>query len=383
MVARLSPRILSLQSQSRDPICVYINSRGGYPRYAESLLNLLNLSNQDMAEPCWIITVVTLHAGSAAADLLASGDYSIAFPESTILHHGVRRIDDTPSTLESTSQLSEVLRISNAMYAMKLGRKIEKRFTFRFFSVRNEFAALREKKNQPNLTDCECFTEIIREKLSPDAITVLDKAVNRNERYRKLINSVFEQKGNDLSKAESTLQVQAHILRAILDVEVADAGTTGMTDFRVGGLRRLVDDFYLLNEYLTGSTDWRLDQWCKQMGRLCLTDEQGEEIDALPDEQEREKRILAIGKPILKPMLSFFIALCHALQEGENELNATDAFWLGLVDEVVGDEDLWNLRLMYEFTPDPEEAEPNEETVPVPEKAEEVLQAAGAGAGTS
>jgi hypothetical protein len=55
-------------------------------------------------------------------------------------------------------------------------------------------------------------------------------------------------------------------------------------------------------------------------------------------------------------MISFFVALCHALQEGENELTAIDAYWLGLVDEVVG-ENLWTIRIMEEFTPDPEDGE--------------------------
>jgi len=63
-------------------------------------------------------------------------------------------------------------------------------------------------------------------------------------------------------------------------------------------------------------------------------------------------------------MIAFFIALCHALQEGENELTAIDAYWLGLVDEVVG-EHLWTIRLMEEFEPDPpEEQSRNGDTDP-------------------
>jgi hypothetical protein len=32
------------------------------------------------------------------------------------------------------------------------------------------------------------------------------------------------------------------------------------------------------------------------------------------------------------PFSSFFVALCHALQQSENKLTAIDAFWLGLID---------------------------------------------------
>jgi ATP-dependent protease ClpP protease subunit len=353
MVARLTPRILTLQNESRDPICVYINSPGGFPRCAEALLNLLRLSNQDIADPCRIITAVTVQAASAAADLLASGDYAIAFPKSTILHHGIRQSSGTPSTLESTGRLNEILRINNSLYAMQLAQKSDDRFTFRFYSVRDEFASLREKNGNPNLSDYECFVQVIEEKLSPDAKKIFGKAVKRAERYKALISSVAG--GSGWNEAESPLQVQAVIIKAIVDFEVGGADGTETPDFRIGGMRRLADDFYLLNEYLTGNTNQKLDAWCTTLGRMFLSPEQQAEIDGIANEADRLKRLVEINKPILQPMLSFFIALCHALQEGENELTATDAYWLGLVDEVVGDDNLWNLRLLYEFEDDSEE----------------------------
>ena len=53
----------------------------------------------------------------------------------------------------------------------------------------------------------------------------------------------------------------------------------------------------------------------------------------------------------MEPLSSFFVALCDALQEGENELTAIDAYWLGLVVEVFG-EQLWSLRAFEEYKPD-------------------------------
>jgi len=355
LVAQLTPRILRLQADGREPICVYINSPGGSPRSAEALLNLLRLSNQDIAEPCRIITAVTVQAASAAADLLASGDYAIAFPKGTILHHGLRQLSGAPSTLESTGRLNDFLRISNSMYAMQLAKRTEDRFTFRFYSVRNEFASVRDAKVDPSLSDYECFVQVIREKLSPDAKKIFEKAVKRAERYKALITSVAG--GTGLAEAETPAQIQAVIIKAIVDFEVSTASGPEAQDFLLGGMRRLAEDFYLLNEYIT-NTSQKLDEWCKTLGRLFLTSEQETEIEGITDSEERSNRLVEINKPILQPMLSFFIALCHALQEGENELTATDAYWLGLVDEVVG-EDLWNLRLLYEFEDDPEEkAEP-------------------------
>lgn len=353
MVARLTPRILTLQNESREPICVYINSRGGFPYCAENLLNLLRLSNQDIEEPCRIITAVTVLAGSAAADLLASGDYAIAFPDSKIVHHGIRQSTEAPSTLESTARLNEQLRISNSIYAMQLAKRSDDRFTFRFYSVRDEFASVKERMGDPTLSDYDCFIQVIQEKLSSAAKIIFSKAIKRAERYKALISSVASSSG--FSDAVTPTQIQAAIIKAIVDYEVSPANSAETQDFRFGGMRQLAEDFYLLNEYLTGNNNPKLDDWCKTFGRLFLSPEQQTEIDGITDEDERQKKLVEINKPTLQPMLSYFIALCHALQEGENELTATDAYWLGLVDEVVGNSDLWNFRLLYEYQDDVKE----------------------------
>jgi hypothetical protein len=238
---------------------------------------------------------------------------------------------------------------------MQLAQKIENRFTFRYFSVRDEFAALRLSKSDPEMTDLSCFIFIIREKLSKDAKQIWDKAIARNRRYVDLINSATE-KNAQISETQTPLQFQSVLINAIVDFEIKESEAK---DFRFGGMRRLVDDFYLLDEALSSNVGKRLEKWCKSFGKLVLSKEQQDEIESIVEEEARQEKLVEIGRPILQPMIAFFIALCHALQEGENELTAIDAYWLGLVDEVVG-EDLWTIRLMEEFEPDPpEEAAPD------------------------
>ena len=361
LVTKLTPRILLLQHKSRDPITVYIDSPGGLVSSAETILRLLNLSDQDQADSCEIITAVTSQAASAAADLLSSGDYAVAFPTSTILHHGVRQMDKNPSTLESASMLSETLRLSNDIYANQLAQKIEDRFTYRYLLARAEFDELRETKGSPNLSELDCFIEYIEGKLSQGAKKLWTKAKNRHERYRALFASVTQSR-EKLSAIETPLAFEAEIIKSIVDFEVNSNDPGDFRSFRFRGMRRLVDDFFLVNEYLTSTTSQRLAKWCTSFGKLILTEEQETEIEAISDDEQREKRLNEIGAPILQPILSFFGALCHALQEGENEFTATDAYWLGLVDEVLG-LDLWTIRSMEEFVADPsEETEEHEQT---------------------
>jgi ATP-dependent protease ClpP protease subunit len=89
LIDRLTPQITNLLYLDRDPITVYIDSNGGSTAASELILRQLRATNQDMADPCRLITVVTSTAASAAADLLTSGDYAIAYPGSSIFYHGL------------------------------------------------------------------------------------------------------------------------------------------------------------------------------------------------------------------------------------------------------------------------------------------------------
>ena len=359
IVTQLTPRILLLQKKNRDPITVYIDSRGGDPRSVDSLLRLLNLTDQSASDPCWIITVVTNRASSAAADLLSSGDYAIAFPSTTILHHGVRTVETDPLTLETTSLIGEFLRLRNDAYAMQLAQKIESRFSFRFVTVRQEFDELRVKKSSPAMSELDCFIAAIEEKLSDRAKKLWKKAIQRQGRYHDLIATVVKNNQDRGSNAQpkTLAEIQADIIKAIVDFEVVNNNSEPDWSFRTGGLGRVVDDFFLVNEYIVNNNHDRLKEWCTSFGKWTLAPDQITAVDAITDEDARLEKTIELVRPILQPVWTFFVALCHALQEGENTLTAMDAYWLGLIDEVIGEDDLMTIRALNEYEDDPPDAE--------------------------
>jgi ATP-dependent protease ClpP protease subunit len=352
LVYRLTPRIVSLQAQERSPITVYIDSPGGNVAHMESLWRLLTAANQDSSLPCRVITVVTSRAASAAADLLSSGDYAIALPQSTILYHGVRTFRETPLTVETTSILTEILRLTNETYAMELVRKIESRFMFRFLLAKNRFDEIRSELKKRKLTDTECFLAVISEGLSDRARKLFETARERHGRYEALLKIA---KSGKNTKHKRPAKLEAARIKAIVDFEAGNNKGDKNWSFQGGGLARVTDDFFLLNEHLTNAQGDRLNRLCAQWGRFSLAKEDQEEIDRLPEEQKTGRLIQKV-RPKLEPLWAFFVALCHALQEGENELTATDAYWLGLIDEVIGESDLPSLRVFVEFTPDPPES---------------------------
>jgi ATP-dependent protease ClpP protease subunit len=355
LVSRLTPTILKLQ-KTRQPITVYIaNSPGGVIANMESLLRLLRSPDQNFSGPCRIITVVTRRAASAAADLLCSGDYAIAYPDSIIHYHGGRLYEETALTKERTTLLAEMLRFTTDYYAWDLARKIEGRFRLLFLISRGQFAEVRAK-NHATMSDFECFLDIIMSKLTDKGKKVCEAARDRYKRYETLLNKIPRTKK---SKKRIAL-LEAEQIKVILDFELEVNKKKADWTFRYGGLSRVTEDFHLLTEYLEGRQNERLGHWCSDFAKFAISSAEKSSIDAIPDQEKRNKKIIKLVQPVIEPVWSFFIALCHALQEGENELTAKDAYWLGLIDEVLGEQDMFARRLIAEYEPDPPPAPPPE-----------------------
>ena len=356
LLSRVTPQILKLQTANRDPITVYIDSGGGNVRVMEKLLRALKLSDQDSSEPCHIITAVTNRAASAAADLLSSGDYAIAYPHTAILYHGIRTQENDPLTVESTSILSNILRRSNDIYAVQLARKIDDRFSYRFLIARNGFQEIRDKAADQQMSDLECFIDFIDGKLSTEAKKVWRRTKERHARYRDLFDTVLKRVKGNFAKM-SMAQAEGIAIKAIVEFECKANKGDANWSFRGGGMERLNEDFFLFNEYLSDLGGGRTKRWSTDFGKMLLPADAVDELDGIADEKERNQKLAEKAGPILEPLASFFAALCHALQEGENELTATDAYWLGLIDEVVGEDHLLCLRHFEENPPKNEEEE--------------------------
>jgi ATP-dependent protease ClpP protease subunit len=355
MLSRLTPQIIKLQHASRSPITVYINSPGGQAEVMQSILRTLKLTDQDATGPCDIITVVTVKASSAAADLLSAGDYCIAYPNSKVLYHGVRMQSILPVlqpfTAERTSLLAHFLRLTNDSYAMDLARKAEHRFLLRFILMRPEFPTFVAAHPQKTLSEFDCFLGVLSEKLSANAQRVLSKAQARYARYAPLLKKLT--KANNKQGPNLPATIEADRIKAIVDFELSQNKSDVNWTFKDGGgLSRLVEDFYLIAEYIDTQESERLKHWCLNLGRMSLSKEDTAELDKIPDEKTRNEKLIEKVRPPTQPVLMFFVALCHALQEEDNELTATDAYWFGLVDEVWGNTSLFNGRLFEEFVPD-------------------------------
>jgi hypothetical protein len=171
-------------------------------------------------------------------------------------------------------------------------------------------------------------------------------------------HTAFRKKG--VGEHKRMAQAEAAVIKKIIDFEVSSHKNDPDWRFGSGGLSRLNDDFFLLNEYIQSSLSDQFESVCERWGHFALTPEEETELAKIVDGNARREARLAKVRPHFEPLFSFLVALCHALQEGErNYLTALDAYWLGLIDEVVG-ETLQSPRLLSEFKPEPS-TEPNTE----------------------
>jgi ATP-dependent protease ClpP protease subunit len=364
LVNSLTPQILKLRKQSDEPITVYIDSDGGYTTLSETLYNLLEAPDAD-GRRCPIVTVVTGIAASAAADFLACGHYVIAYPHATVYFHGTRR-EAKRLTMESAETTAKLLRSANEMAAMDLAGSIVGRSIFIYTTLEGVFEEIR--KENPGLTDVECFSRALHLRLSSRADALPINALSRYNEVQELSDVVFGK--IKVAAGDHPTKTERSILKAIIDYEYRNIKTDPDWSFTDDNIDRIVQDFRIIKDFHVGAHTAILEPLAKKFGKFFLSDEDKKtfKTTTFTDNDEREKWLQQRAEPKLQPLWYFIVSVCRLLQQKENPLTGLDAYWLGIVNEVVGN-NLPSLRQVVEWEkapskPTPESGPPTASTQP-------------------
>jgi hypothetical protein len=206
------------------------------------------------------------------------------------------------------------------------------------------------------VTDIDCFIGLILERLSRGGVEVVKRAQERNERYDALVEHVARtvRRSRIFQNPKRTADSEAVVIKSIIDFEKSKNKDEHWT-YASGGLRQTMNDFLLVREYLDIYDGDHLRRLCDNWGLHFLSLDEREELKGVEDEKLRTNSMYERVKPRLRPLWLFFVALCYSLQDEDHTLSATDTFWLGLVDEVIGGSpDLFPFRLLIEDMPDPD-----------------------------
>jgi ATP-dependent protease ClpP protease subunit len=377
LIKKLLPEILALRQESNNPITVAINSPGGSVAAAETILALITGPHQDKTT-CKAITVSVHRAYSAAATLLASGDYSVALQNSDILFHDVRyggMEDVTPTVARAAAaQLQD----ANDELALKLANRIFRRLVWNYIDLRGNFNELREKfptrhEHYAQIiatcgkgaiaakVDIASFATALYANLSRSSDSFIDKTMERLHRWA-LMTSIsaaapdYRVKGTRTPGLLDGSRSLFEKMRRLLDYKEGDLVwekiapdlklflTLLIENTAKEKLARSVDFSKMLE---TATEDYKLIDSINDPAHFRAATKQllrhksiffsNEALASLEsgDEQLREAAFKE-AIPTAKLFWHFCVLLCTELFNGEHILTPSDAQLLGLVDEVGG-----------------------------------------------
>jgi ATP-dependent protease ClpP protease subunit len=368
LVSRLLPEIVKLQASSREPITVYIDSPGGETEYAKLLLDALRASDQDRSEPCRLITVALGEASSAASDILMAGDYALVYPYSRILCHGTRHVISRPTALtrDIAASFAKDMAGLDEEFAITLARNCIDRFMFRFstFWLRLD----KFDKGGPGIFGYE--DSVTAKSIAESMISIL-KLGHVNDAILKQL-AMAGQTANDVAsfaknstlsealKLSNEMTRRASVKAAIL----GDALTNVSMDTSFASMEikySLLCDFF---EHHHHEMIAKLKaRWLEDFFNDPLNDTAFLKTGRTGFSSKKDwwKAVFQYMDTMCFSIWFLLVFFCRQLQTGDFPMTATEAYWLGLIDEVIG-LDLRSPRILVENAPDippAQEASPN------------------------
>lgn len=330
LVGRLGKQILDLRKESA-PISIYIQSLGGSVLALRALDNLLFGFDQDGSAP-YIISAAIGHVASAAATLLTIADYAIAYDRSLIHFHVLRYSDVAEVTVENASDLSARLAKQNRQTAERLAEKMFPRIVHRLSELRAEIRTDREAAIAAGRTLelHDAFFACVSARISFAGDLVL-RTIGKLQTTIRLWEKVTDVLAFD---SEDPGAVDAAVIKAIID---ADLGTAPNQRLDEAQLAQIASEYFLLRDYATQGRVLR--NLVEDVGWEFLTDDEFDrfsELEAQKKTDEASEMVRELCLPRLRPFWFYTLLLARGLQEGENELTCAEAYWLGVVDEVLG-----------------------------------------------
>ena len=363
LVSRLLPEIVRLQTTSREPITVYIDSPGGDTESARLLLDALRASDQDRSEPCRLITVALGEASSAASDILMAGDYALAYPYSRILCHGTRHIIYQPTALtkDVAASFAKDMAGQDEGFAIALARNCIDRFMFRFSTFWLNLDRFGVEKGGPGLFGYE--DSLTAKSVAETMISILNLGYVNHAILEQLViagqtaNDVasFAKNSNltdlmDALRLSDEMKRKASVKTAILGDALTNVSM--YPSFAAMEVKySLLCDFF---EYHHREMIAKLkNRWLEDFFNDPLRDtailKTGK--TGFSSKQDWWKAVFQYMDTMCFSIWFLFVSFCRRLQSGDFPMTATEAYWLGLIDEVIG-LDLRSPRILVENAPD-------------------------------
>jgi len=326
---KLAKEIQFLRFESAEPITVYLDSEGGNVEYAKRILNLLKAPRQDKSV-CDIITVVHSKCGSAATDLLIRGDYAIAYPNAEIQYHGVSQLIDFSVNTQDALQITNGLKNQNEEFAYELTKHISERI----FGI-----IIESKKSYRNLPG---YFKFLEKNLSSRNYDLIENVmVNMEE-----LSFLMELTSKINTKRKTEIEKEMEIYRIVLDYKIDETRRFMRSEKIFLDSEYIIEEVGMLFGPILDLHNGRYISLIKEKSDYFM---QG--YDALPSDNPGKSKVpsrnelLKVIVDTYADIIKFTLTFCRLLLDGERNFSANEAYYLGLVDEVIGLPKIYNGKL--------------------------------------
>ena len=364
MVASLTPEILNLRQKSNEPITVFIDSPGGSITQTKTLMRLLKHPDQQGQRP-WVNTFVIGEASSGAAELLSVGNYVIAYQDVEINFHGARITSDE-ITAEKAKFFKYRLDEEDSFSSIMLADVVFDRLLEIYSQAKDAVSQIRREKNEElkdfdhlyseAALDVPAFARFLSNEVHYPLEAMIHECLVRMAEYEEMaILATDERFKKDMERSplfklishskaidnNEELKEQLMVLNAIL---MRRFKTQEPWDLYSEDFFKLRADFeYVTNDLkgflrdipssklLSYSEMFIPAETLKKMRSKTM-----EEFEKDPDYQAWFQKAITPAADSIEPLWGFAEMLCQELHRGEYPLSPHDAWWLGLLDEVIG-----------------------------------------------
>jgi hypothetical protein len=228
----------------------------------------------------------------------------------------------------------------NRELSQRLAANVIQRLVFRYQSRQPHFKPLKKgekMKSPPEFLDLIRFLRSIVRLLSPPARRVAESTFGKISSAKLLTDSILPKVIPKMGKRTNHAADDAKVLFGVVKYELRqNAGKPWRLDER--GVDQIVSDYFLLRDYNLGAHTGLVEDLLEVYGPDFLTAAEIKSFQQIK-ENDTKKRMTFLrehAEPKLSPLWYFAVSLCRQLMLGENRLTPRDAYYLGLVDEVIG-----------------------------------------------
>jgi ATP-dependent protease ClpP protease subunit len=317
-----------LLAQSGEPLALYLRSRGGAVSALKIFEEILALKTSG-GKPGQIMVVADGYLRSAASYFVVLGHYAYAEKHAWLGFHGVR--------YGQMHKLKAIMEEDALVMAMQLddeNRRIARRMAeAMIYRVAHRFA---DYQRQGGKSSENFFDHLRRHLTGKDSRSLLDDALV----YAKMIPQLA---GPQPAKQSRRLAAaQAKMLQALIACRLQVYRGKDQK-FDGTAIAELMLDYLFLQDHLASSPDKLKQNLFKVFGTSFLTSGETARYQSLRRKSPRTAKtyLKNMANPRLASLWYYAASLGRRLLVHDVKLSPSDAYWLGLVDEVPGTPLTW------------------------------------------